>query len=77
MLFTPSNIKKQIQIMKTMTPVELAIEFAKIIARFFVFSGSTTFNITRVVLKFILKLMTGEPIAAIPEEEEGMIADGL
>lgn len=71
MLFTPSNIKKQIQIMKSMTAVELTIEFAKLIARFFIFSGSTTFNITRIVLKFILRLMTGEPIAPLPEEEEG------
>ncbi|KAI1309033.1 Ryanodine receptor [Halotydeus destructor] len=69
-MFAPANIKKQIQIMKTMTPVELALGFVRIIMRFFLFSGSTVFKLTRSVLKFILRLMTGEPITGPEDEEE-------
>ena len=68
--FTPSNVKSQFKIMKEMTPVELLIAFLKLIGNSFYFSGYFVFNITRITCKFILKLMTGEPMHGIKEEEE-------
>lgn len=75
--FTPSNIKAQIKAMKEMTPAELAIAFIKLIGNTFVFSASTVYSATRALCKFILRLMTGEPIGGITEEEEEEVCKEL
>ncbi|RWS25891.1 ryanodine receptor-like protein, partial [Leptotrombidium deliense] len=71
-LMTPTNIKKQVAQMKEQTPAELGIGFLKLILSTFVFSGTLTYSVTKYVLRFILRLMTGEPITGpvIEEEEE-------
>lgn len=75
--FTPSNIKAQIKIMKSMTPIELAIALIKLIGNTFVFSASTVYTTIRSLCEFTLRLMTGEPIGGISEEEEEEVSKEL
>ncbi|RWS13212.1 ryanodine receptor-like protein, partial [Dinothrombium tinctorium] len=70
-LMTPTNIKKQLTLIKEQTPGELALGLIKLILNSFVFGGSFTYSVTSYILRFILRLMTGEPITgSVVEEEE-------
>jgi ryanodine receptor 2 len=75
--FAPANIRTQINLARQMTPAELAIAFAKAIGNAFFLSGYFVYSTTRTICKFILRLMTGEPMHGIKEEDEEEISKEL
>lgn len=67
---TPGNIKKQWALLKEKTYAEIAIGFFRFSFGAFFFGGFYTFYCTKTALRFILRLMIGEPIVGPTDEEE-------
>jgi hypothetical protein len=67
---TPGNIRKQWHSMKEKTYFELFIGFFKLSFGSFFMGGWYMYHINKVIFKFILKLMTGEPIVGSLDEED-------
>lgn len=60
---TPSNIKKQMNTIKEKSVGELSIGLIMLLFKTIFFSGFAFLSLIKSIFKFILRLMTGEPIA--------------